>query len=205
MRAVRSRTIVPEELADRVAAALHTLDARADGHLPLPVRRAVRVALGAGETGHRRRFALARRCAESVLARWLHERPDDGRPDELIALAARVLAGEADGERASRTAVDFATDVYDLLDEEISEPALNAAMAADRLITAARWDDDGERLDEAHDDEDVDAFEWETAFYASMAGAPSLPKMGVAAHAEPRRAFWRWYLEEAVPAAHRTR
>jgi Immunity protein Imm5 len=195
---------VPEELADRVAEALAALDARADGHLPLPVRRAVRVALGPGESGHRRRFALARHCAESVLGRWRGERPDDDRPAELITLAERLLAGEADGERASRTAVDFATDVYDLLDEAIGEPALNAAMAADRLITAARWDDDAERLAETHDDEDADASEWETAFWASMADAPSLPKMGIPEHAEPRRAFWRWYLEQAVPAAHRS-
>jgi hypothetical protein len=30
-----------------------------------------------------------------------------------------------------------------------------------------------------------------------MVDAPSLPQMGVAAHVEPRRAFWRWYLEAA--------
>jgi immunity protein Imm5 of predicted polymorphic toxin system len=195
---------VSDELADRVAEALARLDARADGHLPLPVRRAVRVALGPGETGHRRRFALARRCAESVLGDWREERPHDSRPDELIALAERVLAGAADGEHASRTAVELADAVYELLDEEISEPALNAALAADRLVTAARWDEDAERLDEPQDDEDLDAFQWETAFYASMVGAPSLPKMGIADHAEPRRAFWRWYLEQAVPAAHRS-
>jgi Immunity protein Imm5 len=192
---------VPEELADRVSEALRTLDARADGHLPLPVRRSVRIALGEGEAGHRRRFALARRCAESVLPRWRQERPDDDRPAELIALAERVLAGEADGEEASRTAVDFANAAYDLLGDEIGEPALNAAMAADRLVTAARWDDDPERLDETQDDEDFDAYGWETAFWASMVAAPSLPKMGVAEHAEPRRAFWRWYLEQAVPEA----
>jgi hypothetical protein len=190
---------VPEELADRVADALRTLDVRADGHLPLPVRRAVRLELGPGQAGHRRRFALARRCAGSVVARWSQERPGDDRPAELMGLAERVLAGDADGEQASRTAVDFANEVYDMLDEEISEPALNAAMAADRLVSAARWDADLERLDDPKDDEDVDAYQWETAFWASMVDAPSLPKMGIAEHAEPRRAFWRWYLERALP------
>jgi len=159
------------------------------GHLPLPLRRRLRAEL----PGPAERFALAKATAEHVLGRWQAERPDDHRPDEMIALAARVRAGEADGERASIDAVAFADSVYDLLDE-ISESALNAAMAAVRLIPAARWD---EERDSEEDDEDLDMGEWDTAFYASMVDAPSLPKMGVAEHAEPRRAFWRWYLAAA--------
>jgi hypothetical protein len=45
----------------------------------------------------------------------------------------------------------------------------------------------------------MDADTWSTDFCASMVAAPSLPKL--AEHVEPRRAFWRWYLDEAVPAA----
>jgi hypothetical protein len=169
------------------------LEQRADGHLPLPLRRRLRAALA----GHAQRFALARVTVEHVLDRWHAERPDDRRPEEMIELAERVRAGEADGERAAIAAVAFADAAYDLLDTEISEPALNAAMAAARLVTAARWDDDAARLDEPDDDEELDMGEWETAFYASMVHAPSLPKMGVAEHVEPRRAFWRWYVDAA--------
>jgi hypothetical protein len=169
------------------------LEQRADGHLPLPLRRRLRAAL----PGHAERFALARATAEHVLGRWHAERPDDRRPEEMVELAERVRAGEADGDRAAIDAVAFADAAYELLDAEISEPALNAAMAAARLITAARWDDDAARLDEPSDDEDLDMGEWETDFYASMVDAPSLPKMGVPEHVEPRRAFWRWYVAAA--------
>jgi hypothetical protein len=176
-----------------VSEALQALERRPDGHLPLPVRRRLRAAL----PGHAERYALARAAAVSVLKRWHAERPSDPRPDELVALADRVFAGDADGEAATIEAGRFADDAYELLDAEISENALNAGLAAARLVLAARWDDDAVRLDEEGDDEDGDAFEWETAFYASMVAAPSLPSMGVAEHAEPRRRFWRWYLEQA--------
>lgn len=130
--------------------------------------------------------------------------PGDDRPEQFIELAERVFAGEADGNEASAAARDFASDVIDMLDVRICEPAVDAAMAADRLVEAARWDEDAERLGETADDEDLDSYEWETAFYASMVEAPSLPKMGIAEHVERRRRFWRWYLEEALPAAHRS-
>jgi len=146
----------------------------------------------------------AAQARAAALPRWRAERPDDRRPDEMIELAERVHAGEADLQRALIDARSFADDVYELLDEAISESALNAAMAAGRLVGPARWDDDAERAGESFDDEERDADEWETAFYASMVDAPSLPKMGVAEHVEPRRRFWRWYLEQAVPAAHRS-
>jgi Immunity protein Imm5 len=182
------------ELPDRIAEAERALEQRPDGHLPLPLRRRVRAAMGS----HEHRLRLARRTAERVLPRWRAERPGDERPDELIALAERVRAGEADREEAVHTAHNFMNDVYALLDEEVSEPAVNAAMAAERLIAAARWDDDAERLDETDDDDDSDGYDWETAFYASLVDAPSLPKEGVAEHVEPRRAFWRWYLDQAA-------
>jgi hypothetical protein len=187
-----------DELTERIGDARRTLEQRSDGHLPLPLRRRVRVAMGSGNAAHGRRLRLARRTAERVLPRWRAERPGDDRPGELIALAERVRAGEADGDEAMHAVHDFTNDVYALLDKEISEQAVNAGMAAASLIVPAAWDDDAERLDETADDQDSDGYDWETAFYASMVDAPSLPKEGVAEHAEPRRAFWRWYLDQAA-------
>ena len=186
---------------DASSVALAVLEGRPDGHLPLPVRRRTRLALGDGEAGHARRLALARSCAAAVLPRWRAERPDDARPDEMIALAERLRAGQADPERALVDSAAVADGVIELIEDGASEPAVNAAMAAVRLVVAARWDDDAERADEPYDDEQRDSYEWETAFYASMVDAPSLPKMGIAEHVAPRRRFWRWYLEEAFPAA----
>lgn len=93
--------------------------------------------------------------------------------------------------------IELADAVYEKLDQQITESALNAAMSAARLVSAARWDDDAERLDEPEDDERRDSYEWNSEFSASMVDAPSLPSMGVAEHVEPRREFWRWYLERA--------
>jgi hypothetical protein len=186
-----------------VAPALAALDARPDGHLPLPERRRVRAAWGFGDEGRRRRAALARRVAERVLPRFEAARPGDDRPRDLLALADAVLRGDVDREDAIVRAVGAGNDLYDLLDEGIDEPELNAAMAAVRVVGVAGWGEESELLDDPRDDEDGDPEMWETAFYASMVEAPSLPSLGVDEHVAPRRAFWRWYLSDAVPATDR--
>jgi hypothetical protein len=186
-----------------VDAALAVLAERSDGHLPLPVRRRVRARWGFEDEGLSRRVALARRTAEHVLPRFENARPGDERPREMLALADAVVRGQTDSEEAIIDAVDVANELYEMLDVEIDEPALNAAMAAVRVAMLAAVGEPQEALDDPDDDEDVDADSWETAFYASMVDAPSLPSIGVAEHVEPRRAFWRWYLSEAVPATDR--
>jgi Immunity protein Imm5 len=192
---------VTDGLGQAVADAHVALEANPDGHLPLPARRRIWAAWGFDEVGWRHTYALARLIALHVLPYWEARRPGDDRPREALALAESVAAGEVDRAEALLASARIANQLGEQFGEALDEPTYNAAMAARGTIREATGPDSPEILEEIDDDEDMDADTWGTDFYASMVEAPSLPKMQVAEHVEPRRAFWRWYLDEAVPAA----
>lgn len=189
------------ELEQQLRQAREVLDARADGHLPLPVRRRLRAVWGFGEEGRRRRYALERLAVEHVLGRWEAERPGDRRPQEMLELADAVATRHADGVQAAQRAVAMSNELDDLFEEGVDEAAVYAGLAAAAAHTVAECGEEPELLEDPSDDQDRDSETWESAFWASLAAAPSLPKMQPAEHVEPRRAFWRWYLDEAVPSA----
>jgi hypothetical protein len=186
-----------------VERALAVLESRADGHLPLAERRRLRATWGFDADGRRRRVALDRRVAEHVLPRFDAERPGDGRPRTMLDLADAVLDGDVDREDAIVDAVGAFNDFDDLRDEDVSEPAIYAALSATRVVGTAGWDAEPAQLEDPRDDDALDADQWDAAFLASLAVAPSLPWMSAPGDVEPRRAFWRWYLSEAVPATDR--
>jgi Immunity protein Imm5 len=194
---------VSPNLEEQLRRARQVLEQRADGHLPLPVRRQLRATWGFGDEGRLRRYWLERLAAERALAGWEAERPDDRRPQEMLELADAVAVGHADGEEAAQRAVALANELDELLDEGVDDATVYAGMAAVAAQTAARWGEEPEQLEDPDDDQDRDSDMWEGAFWASMAHAPSLPKMDVAEHVAPRREFWRWYLDEAVPTVDR--
>lgn len=192
-----------EPLERALAEARTALEANPDGHLPLPVRRRVWAAWGLGEGGRRHTYALARLVAEHVLPYWEARRPADRRPHDALALADALAAGEIERETALVEAGGIDNDLVEMFGTEIDEPTFDAGIAAQRTVFEATGADAPESPADPGDDEDYDADEWRAEFFASMVAAPSLPKMKVAEHVEPRRAFWRWYLDEAVPAADR--
>lgn len=192
------------QLARQLEDARALLAERPDGHLPLPVRRRIRNGWGFDPEGQQRRFALDRLVAARVLPRWQAARPDDDRPQRLLELAGAVARREADPDDTLLRADRFDQDALAMLGREIDEPTLNAAAAAAAAAALAGCPEEPEQLEDPRDDEDLDADDWDPDFLASMVDAPSLPKMGVAEHVEPRRAFWRWYLDEAVPAVDRS-
>ena len=184
-----------------VEPALAVLEARANGHLPLPARRRVHGSWGFDAGGRRRRVALERRVVEHVLDRFEAERPGDDRPRAMLDLAGAVLRGEADRDEAIVAAVGAFNDLEDLREEGVGDPAIHAALSATRVVVTAGWDEPP--ADPDTDDEAIDADQWDAAFWASLAVVPSLPWMTDPGDVEPRRAFWRWYLSEAVPATDR--
>ena len=199
--ATRAASTVAEDteraLADRVRDALAVLDQRPDGHLPRPYRRAIQVLIAAEPDGRRRLVDLDRRCAARVLPRWHDERPGDKRPERMLALAGAVAAGEMDSSATEREHDRFDVDVLDSI-ERISDRARAAGLAAAPTDFYAHPHDAPEAIPEDQDDWDVDACGWDTAYLASQAEA-SWPG-AQDDDPEARRAFRRWYLEEALPA-----
>jgi hypothetical protein len=200
---------LPEDIAARVARARDVLESRPDGRLPLPERRAIRALFGPWEydgdggdapPGLRRRAALARASAEHVLPVWKAEAPDDDGPERMLALADDVLERRIEARRAVEEAQRFSVHASDLASTgQISQSANAAGQAARSAVLAAVAGDYGDDLPPDTDDDDLDPDAWEAEFEASFA-ATDYPDQDP----EDLRRYWRWYLDEAVPAAWRS-
>jgi hypothetical protein len=159
------------------------------------------------QPGHTRRAQLAQRTVRQVLPVWQGIWPDEHWPEELLAHAQRATTGSPEEIRAayvewrnSRPAVDDYYGDHDGNQHPAAMCVLEAAMCA--LICAIfdeHADPSGERVIL---DSDTDYTSWDAAYYCAIAVSGKAPDDA----ADPgsvalRRAFWRWWLDEAVPAA----
>jgi hypothetical protein len=195
-------------LEEQLRQALAVLAENSAGHLPRPVRYWVQDAWESDPAARRKRVELARLCALARIGRWEAERPHDRRPREMIELAAEVMAERVGWKEAGLTAGVAFNRIVELLNVEITEPAMNAGLAAVMTVDAACGPARDPTDNNENDDNELALDDLDSAYLASMVDAPSLPEadrpeINVAEHVEPRRAFWRWYLDEAVPSADR--
>jgi hypothetical protein len=65
----------------------------------------------------------------------------------------------------------------------------------ERMLQLA--EDNGDAIPEAEDDKDLDPEAYDTSYLCASAAARGLN--GRPANIEARRAFWLWYLDEAIP------
>jgi hypothetical protein len=129
-----------------------------------------------------------------------------GKPAPAVTVASagcwiwpgEVLAGTAQLEQAEREVDRFELVADDLLGPGGPLRAGLAGLAAAKLVSLVLWGDYGEDVAADADDEDLDSDAWETDFLASLAesSTPDQPDYDP----EARRAFWRWYLREAIPS-----
>ena len=195
---------VPPELEQQIEDALEVLEKRADGHLPLPARRAVRAHFGDTDergAGRRRLFDLYRRCVERVLAVWTSERAGDDRPARMIQLAEGVMFGQLDEQDFKPEYDEFAVDLDDR-NQELGPRVFASGRAAADLVWSAATADYGDEIPAEADDEDLDPDMMSPDYFASLAEASFFGEPDE--DPEARRRFWRWYLDEAVPAAYRS-
>jgi hypothetical protein len=186
--------------------ALQVVGADPDGHLPLALRRRIRrrfgpvrgVANGGPTDGLRAVVRLDRLAAERVQRHWEAGTGGDGGFRRMLDLAGEVLAGTAQPEQAEREVDRFELVADDLLGPGGPLRAGLAGLAAAKLVSLVLWGDYGEDVAADADDEDLDSDAWETDFLASLAesSTPDQPDYDP----EARRAFWRWYLREAIPS-----
>jgi hypothetical protein len=186
--------------------ALRVVEADPDGHLPLRLRRRIRrrfgpvvgVANGGPTDGLRAVVRLDRLAAERVQRHWDAGTGGDGGFRRMLDLADELLAGTAEPRQAEREMDRFELATDDLMGPERPLRAGLAGLAAARLVGRVLAGDYSEQLPADTDDEDLDSDAWETAYLASLAesSVPDEPDYDPAA----RRAFWRWYLGEAIPS-----
>lgn len=181
-------------------------DLQRDGHLPLPERRRVRELFGDPgyrtedrTPGRRRRFALHRACVERVLPVWRAARPDGHRPDRMVELAQELMDGtiSRDATRSEWEHFDVDLNAHSM---DLGGRVYGAGQASAALIAAGG--DYGDETPLEDDDHDLDPDSLEASFLGSIAVA-SLSGESDDDDPQARREYWRWYLEEAVPAAYR--
>lgn len=137
---------------------------------------------------------LEESCARRVVPVWEAMFAGDALPVEVMAEALRTRSG-MDGELGRlRVHLDNAF--------ERGEEAFPAIYAGNACWAVAR-DAVGDvtEVPEGDGELEVDPTEWSPCFYASIAEAGGAIWEEGVGDDDRRRAFWRWYLLEAIPAA----
>lgn len=182
-------------------AALAALEAAPDGWLGLPERRRLREAYGpwtppyegGPDAGLLRRAALSAASAERSLAAWEQAFPDDRRPHALVEAILPGLRWERPADELLAAKRDLREDVDRLGSDPERRPAYYAGLAAVFAVSEA-WDGDLDPELHPPDTADLDLDELRVEALAAYALAGE--------DVEARRAFWRWYVTEAFPAAY---
>jgi len=203
---------LPSDVREALREAHQELAARADGHLPLATRRSLRRTLAREPPSPTEAAGPARvltrldeLCVLRALPAWIAERPGDERPRRALAIAWELREEQTEFANVKLELDRFDVELDDLASAEMSERAWAAGQAGVATARTAQFGDYyGSDMPSGTNDEDLEGDEWPVDFLTCLADAPSLPKQGVAEDAEPRRAFWRWYLHEAVPEAWRS-
>jgi hypothetical protein len=194
---------IPRELSDAIATARAALLRDPRGHLERGRREAVWAALGPkDDEGRARRTRVAEKSARRVLGIWKQHWPRDHVPERMLALADEVLGGSADRRSALRERDAAFTAMDSLSASTPAKAAVMSGLSAVQALTAAIRDEvfDPARTGVATKDEDVDPEDHDASYLAALAFAGG-PPWDPNADPDARRAFWEWWLGEAVPEA----
>jgi Immunity protein Imm5 len=184
-----------------IEVALAALDAAPDGWLELPDRRQLRAAFGpwtppydgGPDAGLLRRAALAVACAERGLAAWEQAFPDDRRPHAVVEAVMPGLRNDRPEDELRAAKAALRDDVDRLGVDAERREAFFAGLAAVFVVSEA-WDGDLDPEIYPPETRDLDLDEPRVEALAGWALAGEDP--------EARRAYWRWYVTEAFPAAY---
>jgi hypothetical protein len=199
------------ELVAALREARSALDAASDGHLVLPVRKRVLVALGEPQyeprgSGHgvvtvglRRRVGLYTRCTRKVLPLW-HDVVESRDPELMLELAEGYLAGTVSRDIAWRMQNTFGGTLLNagaaLPPDKYCVSYVGNVAVGTVLTALGDVYFDPEQSSFLDDDFDV----YEASLFAMGAYAGELP-WGDGSDPARRREFWTWWIDEAVPAA----
>ena len=169
---------------------------------------------------HRVRLKIA--CVRHVLPVWYRGFPDDQRIEKMIALTQDLMdRRETDTDQAQEDAETFLSNAISDAEPDTTEPepgesvihpdpvkevsSFVAGGACNRVVSACYRDPDLDTLEEDNDLTDDDELLpdcLEASYSCASAAAGALNWMPVEQTDVPaRRAFWTWYLDEAIPWA----
>ena len=183
------------------------LAASSEGILSLKQRTRIWVAMDDPddpEASYRHRTYLKIACVRHVQHYWDRTFPSNPGVEEMLALTQALIDRKADPGQAEKRAGQFFDDIIVRTDVTPDlEPAIRVADAASKTVFSAccRNPDYDTAEDEDDDDELLpDALEPSYSCASAAAGGMNWQPADEL-DIEARRAFWTWYLDEAIPWA----
>ena len=195
----------------------------AKGILSLPTRKRIWRAMldpADDEVSYQHRIRLKITCVRHVLPVWYRGFPDDQRVEDMIALTQDLMDRRTtDIDQARMTAGTLLADVIDEaasddveleMDASTTKPnsiknvaSLVADAASLMVFSACHRDPDmdlWEECDDMVDDDELLPDTLESSYSCASAAASALNWQPLELTDVPaRRAFWTWYLDEAIP------
>jgi len=155
------------------------------------------------EASYRHRIELQVACVRHVQHFWDSAFPGDNRVEEMLTLAQELIDQQVDSDRAERLANSFLVHVFDEVNDfnDVYQPAVFVADAASHMvISACSRNPYYDTASSATDDDELLPDALETSYSCSGTSSNSLNWVSIEETDVPaRRAFWTWYLDEAIP------
>ena len=183
------------------------LAASSEGILGIAQRKRIWVAMDDPddpEASYRHRTYLKIACVRHVQHYWDRTFPSNPGVEEMLALTQALIDRKADPKRAEERAVQFFDDIMAHTDVTPDlEPAIRVADAASgTAMTACYRNPDYDIADGTEDDDELLPASLEPSYSCASAAAGGMNWQPVEeVDVEARRAFWTWYLDEAIPWA----
>ena len=155
------------------------------------------------ETSYRHRIELQLACVRHVQHFWDSAFPGDNRVEEMLTLAQELIDQQVDPKQSQIRAESFLVHVLDET-TEVDFAAQTATLVAEgvshAVISACYRNPDYNIADDETDDDELLPDSLDSSYCCAGAAAHALNWMSIEETDVPaRRAFWTWYLDEAIP------
>ena len=183
------------------------LAANSEGILGIAQRQRIWVAMDDPddpEASYRHRTYLKIACVRHVQHYWDRTFPSNPGVEEMLTLTQALIDRKADPKRAEKRAGQFFDDIIVRTDVTPDlEPAIRVADAASgTAMTACYRNPDYDIADGTEDDDELLPASLEPSYSCASAAAGGMNwQPAEELDIEARRAFWTWYLDEAIPWA----
>jgi hypothetical protein len=155
------------------------------------------------EASYFNRTRLKVLCVNQVKSIWTRMFPADSGIDRMLQLTYALMGKSVDPGAAENDASRFLQNVIAKIGSNATtDPALMVADAATAMVVSACYrNPDYDTADNDVDDDELAPDSFETSYMCASAAAGGMNWMPVdQVNVEARRAFWMWYLDEAIPA-----
>ena len=154
------------------------------------------------ERSYRLRISLQKKCVRHVQHLWTASFPNNPSLEDMLTLAHRVVERQVGSDRAAIEAHRFFQSLDRAATNPVNHRAIMVADAARQLIASTCYRNPYADIDGTIEDDDdllPDSLDCSYACACAVAGGMNwrpADKVDV----EARRAFWMWYLNEAIPS-----